>query len=1041
MLQSSSLCLLLHSGRVIRWRSHALLALSFVLLHLSVPAQDWFFKGYGREDGLSHSTIHDIFQDQKGYIWFATDGGGATRFDGHEMTTFGRRDGLCDNVIYGITQDVAGNIWFCGEHNGISRYDGERFENYGPGEGLTDPAMRVLLARRNGEVWASSYSGGVFHYAGNTFHVIEPLSGLKGQGIRSMYEDSKGDVWIGTDIGGIFRYSKGKLETIVGPMEFVGGSVYVMAEAGEGEIWFGTSSGVWRWDGSMMSRPALSHQVNAPVRDMLLLRDGTVWLATYGDGAWRISGQQARQYNEGSGLCGNTLRAMLRDTEGGVWFGTYRSGVCRFVDESIRHFAPGEGICGKIIRAIYQDDSGAMWFGSLLEGICKLEADSFRTWGVRQGLAAPLTLGLDADAEGRLYVATQGGLSIFDGEKFENLRYEDGLPDEFLRCVHVMDDGAIWVGTNSSGIARLRRTSGGWDARTFTIDDGLPSDEIIAMQADAKGNLWIATYGGVSRYDGETFYNITNESGLPDNRINAIVLEAERLWIGAHGGGVTMVPMDKLDDPGSYRSIDGGRGLLDDNVVSMMLATTGELWIGTETGVNVLDVVAFAEEGIVRLRKYDAENGFAGSENVRAAGFADREGNVWFGTSNGAMSFRADARPGERKEPHNHITEVQLFREKTDWREFADSIDLQRQLPVDLVLPFDQNHLTFHYTGICFGEPGHVRYRFRLDGFDEDWSTPTALRHISYANLDPGDYTFQVMASTAEGNWEGTPATFSFRIRPPIWQRVWFIILAILLLGLMAYVFFAIRVRNIRRFNRKLQHEVVERRRTEAKLRVLNKDLDRLLHRATHDLKGPLASMDGLLNIAEKEAEDRSMKSYLEMLRSKNVQLDNILNRLLEVTITKQAELKPEALNVHAIAEEVFKEMQAAYPSVEMAWTNRCPEVLELRTDARMVRTILRKTFSNAFVFRDEKKTTNQLEFIARQEENGCHFVVRDNGRGMPEQAMSEVFEMFTKGSVEHSTGAGLGLYITREAVRRLDGSIELKGIEGQGTDVHIHIP
>jgi anti-sigma regulatory factor (Ser/Thr protein kinase) len=350
--------------------------------------------------------------------------------------------------------------------------------------------------------------------------------------------------------------------------------------------------------------------------------------------------------------------------------------------------------------------------------------------------------------------------------KFELLNFSSGPNSPLNRVNCLVEDkaGRIWFGCESGGIGLIEQ---GKLSRMFTKKDGLASDGITSMTIDQAGYL----------------------------------------WIGTAADGVSSL---KLSDPAfHFETINTASGLTSGNVYLLVTDENDNLIIGTESGLDRLKLDT--ERRLLELKHFGKTEGFVAIETCRNAVFKDKGGVLWFGTINGLTKFNPHNKARNTLPPNIRITGINLFYEPLEKTSFAGFIGPWGQVTQTLIFKHDQNHIGFDFTGINLSAPENVHYKWKLEGFDKDWSPEVKRKDATYSNLPPGDYTFQVKASNEDGVWNPVPATINFRILKPFWMEVWFIASYSILLALLLLLLFRWRVRVVRKnaevFRQKLETE------------------------------------------------------------------------------------------------------------------------------------------------------------------------------------------------------------------------------------------
>lgn len=1011
---------------------------------LPLSAQEYYFRNYTRNDGLPQSTVNSILQDRLGFVWLATDGGGVARFDGHKMETFSIRDGMADNVILDLKETPDGNIWMAGEKRGLSVFDGTEFHQFDDRDGLANTELTALGYLEGTGIIAGTKNGRLFKRNGEKFEEWV-LSGLPvGKAISSLETDSHGNLWIGTSGNGVYRVPPGQpaAKFLTAPDS----TINSILEDQTGKIWVATESGVGLFEGGRFITPDFGSQI-AGFRVMDLARDkeGTLWLGTYQHGLVHIDGDRVIEYSMDQGLSSMVVMDILLDDEQNLWIGTFRGGACLFHGEEIAIWRERDGLCSDIIRAVEESPNGVFWMGTYQSGACKFDSLGFHKFSVEEGMPSEMIMDIRTAPNGYVYFATLSGLAFYNGKRMQLVRTEPALPDNFIRCLYFDEDSTLWIGSNSAGVFQVRlneKGNSGEVIQRFTRAEGLPENSIYHITRDSKNQMWFSTYSGIGILSGSRMEKFTRRDGLTDSRVNRVLEDrGGNIWVATSGGGLIFFEGGRLDNEKGKRVFDTNTGLDEDNIVSMEEDNRGNLWIATETTVEVLNLKHFLEAGDVEIVRFDKHNGFVGEENLKNAIHKDQTGNIWLGTLNGVLEFKPEVVDRHVHPPKIILRDVQLFREVTDWEDkFSAQIDEKTGLPIDLVLPHGQNHLTFEFTGINFTNPYKVQYRHKLTGFDSDWSKSTRIPYVTYSNLPPGQYTFEVVAASQGTDWDREPATFSFKISPPWWQRWWFYTLSFVVVFALVYGFVSYRIRSIRIFNEQLQIEIEQRKRTEAKLVETNRDLDTLLYRTAHDLKAPLATSLGMLDLAISDTEAPETLQYFEMVKISNTQLNNIVDNLLEITQIKQRSLSYSPTNVTLLAKEVWESLADEPGYDRVKFEDNSEPGFSPTVDAELLTFIIHNLFQNGINYRDEKKEECTLLFRAEKMGNATLFTVRDNGVGIKPEATEKIFQMFYRGS-NRKESTGLGLYVVKEAISRMDGSITVDSQVGQGSTFRIRIP
>ena len=525
------------------------------------------FTNFTTDNGLALDGVNCSIVDRKGNLWFGTDGGGVSRYDGRSFTTFAAAQGLGNNTVLSMAEDRKGNLWFGTQGGGVSRYDGKVFTTYTVAEGLANNNVWTIVEDRTGKMWFGTDGGGVCYYdpvarPGKQFTVFTTQNGLPDNAVISMAEDGTGKLWFGTNGGGVCRYdpsaSGPKAFTIFGTdAGLISSRVWSIFEDKKGTLWFGTQGG------------GVSHYDPATPP-----RAGEKLFTTY---------------TTAQGLAHNIVRSIVEDKSGNLWFGTQGGGVTRYDpsaspkngSKSFTTFSIGQGLGNNTVCSITEDKTGNLWFGTGGGGVSRYDGKLFTAFSTAHGLADNFVSCMAEDKKGNLWLGTYGyGVSRFDGKSFTNYTTAQGLTSNYIMTIAEDKDGYIWFGSAGGGASRYD----GKSFNTYTMNEGLSRNIIWYMTQDSKGNFWLATAGGgVSRYDGKSFTNYSKIQGLANNWVRCVAEDKKgNLWFGTDGWGVTRF------DGKSLITYTTAHGRPNNVISSIALDHAGNLWFATAEGLNVM---------------------------------------------------------------------------------------------------------------------------------------------------------------------------------------------------------------------------------------------------------------------------------------------------------------------------------------------------------------------------------------------------------------------------------------------------------------------
>ncbi|MGD1848385.1 MAG: two-component regulator propeller domain-containing protein, partial [Salibacteraceae bacterium] len=736
------------------------------------------------DQGLSNSYVLAALEDRRGNLWFGTLGGGVCRYDGENFTHITEKEGLSNNVVNSILEDQNSNLWFGTRGGGVIRYDGEHFVHFTEKEGLSNNTVRCILEDQHGNLWFGTTGGGVNRYDGKSLTCFSDKEGLGNNSVWSMLEDSSGNLWFGTQGGGVSRFDGKSFTNFTKKEGLSHNFVRTIVEDQHGHLWFGTlGGGLNRYDGESFTHFTQNEGLSDDnVWSSLRDKSGHLWFGTRGGGVNRYDGKSFRHFTQNEGLSMNTVTSIVEDGSGNLWFGTLGGGVNRYDSRSFVHFTEKEGFSKNSVWSILEDNNSHLWFGTHGGGVIHYDGNYFTHITQKEGLSDNRVWCILEDKSGQLWFGTRGGgVNRYDGTSFTHFTEKEGLSNNSVLSILEDQNGHLWFGTFGGGVSRYD----GERFTHFTEKEGLSSNIVTSIVEDQSGHLWFGTPGsGISRFDGKYFTHFTAKEGLFHNVVNSMVEDPSgNLWIGALGGGVS-----RFDGEGFTHFTDK-EGLSHNTVWSMMVDRDESLWISTESGLNNLIPNL---EGIsgknrpsndvkIALRTYEKNDGLKGMDFHFNSVHLDRRNRLWWGSGKSLTMLDMNQHQVHLSAPVVHLKQVHINEQFIDYRNLGDSLvhemafkGWQRfeNYPLHLKLPYDKNHLTFHFTAIDWKAPHKIQYSYLMEGLNNTWSQPTTETKADYRNLPHGTYTFKVRAIGASNEWSES-FDYSFTIHPPWWHTWW----------------------------------------------------------------------------------------------------------------------------------------------------------------------------------------------------------------------------------------------------------------------------
>ena len=774
-------------------------------------SQSYHFENLTVEDGLSQNDVLTVLQDKRGVLWFATKGGGVTIFDGVSYRYLKEENGLSSNIVYSLFEDAKGNIWI-GTYDGLVIYDGKDLRTYNSDNGLNSNVVKSICEDANGKIWLATENGGIsvlenLNSKELHFKSFEPNGVYIGNSFNKIIETSDGKIWIG-GVKGMITVDKNRTVLYTKNEGLIGNVVFDIHEDINGNIWIATDEGVCLFDGKVF----------------------TPFSAIY-------------PFNIAKATC------IEEDKAGNLWIGTLGQGVVslNLSTNEIVVFNAKNGLSEDIVLSIMEDASNNIWIGTQGGGINKFSGTAFTYFGLKDGMLSEKTNGLFYDSKGNLWIATREGIVKFDGKTYILINESKGLQSKYCNTVFEDNTGIIWVGL-PNGLAKIKNNT---VVAQYNYKDGIMGSVTSILQ-DSKNNLWFGTDGGgIVKYDGKEFVSFSMINGMSSNRVTSLLEDDENtLWIGTFGGGVNryngfeFLVINKEEglssnivyclekgprgdiymgteagitryDKGEILVINKKYGLSSDNIKIMKFDEENSLWVSSERGLdriyfNPPQVYRQKGEAISEIKHYGKEEGIKRGEISSVC--EDQDGNLWFGTARGLIKYSIDLEDGNSQKPITYITDLKIDYKHVDWRKKGYDVVPWTNLPKNLVLPYDTSHVTFVFVGVNHKAPYKVRYQWKLEGFDKEYTPLTSQNTVTYPKLPPGDYILKVIACNGDEDCnDQKPAIFEFSVSPPFWQEIWFITLIVIVLILLIYLMIKMREQKSLREREILELKVKER--------------------------------------------------------------------------------------------------------------------------------------------------------------------------------------------------------------------------------------
>lgn len=978
-----------------------LLLLLGSLAGTSVWGQQFGFTAFTPKEGLAQSQVRCMAQDSAGYMWFGTLGG-ASRFDGLDFTNYGLRQGLPDPQVNALLAMPDSTVWLaCGSF--LTRFDGEAMRSVPLPKGMPEARILALAGATDGTVYIGTDGAGLLEVRNGVVSVPNGWPADSAQGVRALLMLPDGTLLVGLR-GGLLRWKAGKSEAV--PLPFATG-VSALAMGRDGTLWVGTYGagliGVKK-DGSFIQFDESKGLLQNNVRSLLVDRGGRLWVGTK-FGANLLEKGRMRAYTVYQGMPNDNIWCVNEDNAGGLWFGTDGAGVLRYAGERFVTLTVTEGLCSDLVMTVVGDKQGDLWLGTYNNGICRMDAMAHIT--TLDGLPNNTVWCGLVDPDSTLWFGTSDGLCRIKRGTVLPLDSARALLGQRVLCLFRREDGSLWCGTRD-GVAVLR---GNGPAEHITEVDGIALRGVRSMIGAENGALWLATDLGIVRLANGKAQRFTTLDGLAHNTVFCLAKDAKgRLWAGT-SNGLSCYTGER------FVSVELGMDFGSNYVGLIQLGEGGELWAGTNNGIY-----RFLPDSLLQdpdnADHFTQVDGLRGSECNLNAGYTGHGGRLFFGTNAGLTMYDPAAPVLRRSDvpPRTYITGISSFLQPIPG---ADSLSIGSGPSAPIDVPYRKNHLTFTYTAIALADGRHVRFQYRLAGFDSEWLPATEARSASYSNLPDGDFAFEVRAADQRGRW-GKPARLPFSIAPPYWLTWWFFAacaaaVAALLYGIQRY-------RGLRRKRAEHTRQLILRSRMlKLEQQALNANMNR------HFIFNALNSIQYAINRQDRTAANKYLTSFAKLIRKNLDASANDTTTLAE----ELARLELYLLLEHMRFKDKFTYAVVVSPSVDAGTVNIPAMMLQPYVENSIWHGILPMAHPGHVEVKVEPYGDTHVRIRISDDGIGIDQSLEDKG-----------------GATDHISR---GIEITKgraDILRRLDladiriqGPEQLGGKHGKGTQVVIDLP
>lgn len=764
--------------------------LSFLFLFIfcyGYSQTEYSIKTLTENDSLSQNHIYTLIQDSRSFLWIGT-GQGLSRYNGKVIANFNTSHGLAENFV---TSSVKGNdesIFFGHYSGGITQFDGQGFSVYHKNEG--NKVAALIHTEIYNELWSFHLEGKILRFDSEAKITKFEVPNLAEKVINSVKLIQDGFL-IGT--------SEGLLH------------IAINANRELGEI---SSDSVLEFDNvtSIIERPDRN----------------SYWVATEGNGIYQLNKHNRKLEKAFNDLLdGLSITAIAEDNYGVIWITSKEKGLQRLFTSKEGNIKELMGFTGEGAMAsanlIYLDDEDGIWCGTKGEGLKLFAPQSFSFFDLNSALGTgDIYSSIEVNPD-EYWIATENGLVqgkfIKNGNQYKfnwhpdkdlqriqpkylksnpsnrqiwiasknsglaiyslNNKLLKSLPDfnsTLVTFIEIDQLGRYWISAQSNGVYVLSKTLE--TINHYNTANGLLHNDISSICADQDGNIWFSSSAvGVFKLNSNgQFDYLTKDSKFPSYVVNKIMQAKDgAMWFATGGDGLIRLNRENI------QIFKESEGILSSYVTNLLVDSDLNVWTIHRKGLSLLNT-QFQNS----IRTFGANQAIKEISNGNNFIFKDIQGDVWFASGGVLVKYNTRFNHFNLYKRKPFLSDIRLFHVHESLPVYSKD-STSDYIPRNIFLPYDKNHLSFYFLTVDLHSRSNLYYRYKLIGFEKEWTPPSQEATTTYTNLAPGEYTFVVAASDNPYTFPSEPLAYSFVIMKPYWEKWWFYILQV---SIILFLFF-----------------------------------------------------------------------------------------------------------------------------------------------------------------------------------------------------------------------------------------------------------
>jgi len=1028
-----------------------------LILTKTLSAANYPIKYLGIENGLSNNAVVNIYQDNKGFMWFGTYDG-LNRYDGYRFKIYRNKIGdstsLIDNGIWTIEQDGTHRLWI-GGRKGVCVLNpiNDKFSvvNYIPAGAAKAEKLggniHVIRSDKANIILIGTESNGlvVFGPGGRTGRQIvlhngaEKLSDYEVMGID--FDASKQSAWVFVQNKGLCRYDvRSKTLTLVNNSITRCNS---LKTDNQGAVWLAAANGLFQYNPHTNTFSSSYMEENLKVVNLCIDSNGVLWIGTDGNGVFLLHAGESKASaftfpDDKHPLSSNVIYSIYEDKDGRKWIGTLRGGV-NIIEPKRAPFQlysfnnnHSHSPTNNFIFSFCEDKDGYFWIGTDGGGLkyWNRETNTCKDYTYdplnSKGISSNFITTILKDKQEDVWFSTWfGGINRFNksSSTFEHFTCFNPYTKAEENNVWVLYEDAqktLWASTTNNGTLYTFNRA----ANRFEVFDKNISN-VQCLAEDSKGNFWGGNYSSLIKIDRNSKQHKVYNIGYT---VRAIHEDKQgNYWLGTDAGGLLLFDVRT----GHFTRFSEADGLPNNSILRILEDNSGKLWLCTYNGLSRFDPVKRT------CRNFSQSDGLQSNQFTYNAAMKLRTGEMMVGGIKGFNIFYPDSVYEQANTPSVLLTGIKVVNTPIE-QDTAYVAGRTMEDVTVLRIPYGKASVALDFVALEYTSPDKISYAYYLEGWDKGWNYVGEARTANYTRLQEGDYIFKIKATNTDGTWGNEASTVRIIILPPWYRTWWAYMLYITVLAAAIYFYIQYKTRQER-----LKYEIKIAHLENEKEKELNERKLSFFTNVSHELRTPLTLIINPLKEFIQKKEEQIRHTDLNVVYRNSRRLLSLVDQLL---LFRKADaggdqLKIARINIVELCNEVYLcfSQQAKAKHIRYEFVNSETESY-IYADYEKIEIALFNLLSNAFKFTPEG---GAITFELKNQETEVLISIHDTGCGIDEKAGAGVFEKFKRanGSPERlQTGFGIGLYLVKHFIEGHKGAVTYESRLNEGTTFFIRL-